>query len=132
MDQPYLIKFPKHGSDTTGFLVPFEEIPFPIAHVYCIGPVPENEVRGNHAKKKNIQVLVAVGGKAEVWLESMQGEQFHFYLDSNDTGLLIPAGYWRKAKLYKGCHLIGLHSRTYDASDYVMDYEEFKAMGKPS
>jgi len=109
--------------------VPFENIPFPIAHVYCIGPVPENAIRGNHAKRENKQVLVAIGGKADVWLESPEGEHFQFELKNNETGVYIPNGYWRKAKLYKGCHLIGLHSRAYDAGDYIKDYEEFKRMG---
>lgn len=129
LEAPRLIPFPKHGSEENGFLVPFENLPFPIAHVYCIGPVPENEIRGNHAKKKNSQVLVAIGGSADIWLESPKGEHFHFFLEGNDKGLLIPNGYWRKAQLHKGCHLIGLHSRTYDAADYVKDYEEFKKMG---
>ena len=129
LNKPHLILFPKHGSETQGFLVPFENLPFVIAHVYCIGPVPENEVRGNHAKKKNTQVLVAIGGKAEIWLESPEGEESYFQLEGNDKGLLIPNGYWRKAKLHKGCYLIGLHSMQYDASDYVKDYEEFKKMG---
>lgn len=132
LDKPRLISFPKHGSTEEGFLVPFEDLPFAVAHVYCIGPVPENAIRGNHAKKENKQVLVAIGGKAEVWLESPEGEQFHFELQDNEMGVYIPNGYWRKAQLYKGCHLIGLHSRLYDAKDYIKDYEEFKKMGSRS
>ncbi len=126
MEAPRLIQFPKHGTPESGFLVPFENLPFPIAHVYCIGPVPEDEIRGNHAKRRNSQVLVAVAGTADVWLESPTGEQYHFCLQDNTEGLLIPNGYWRKAQLHKGCYLIGLHSMGYDASDYIKEYDEFK------
>jgi hypothetical protein len=128
MEKPRLLRFPKHGAEETGFLVPFEDLPFPIAHVYCIGPVPENEIRGNHAKRKNNQVLVAIGGSADIWLESPSGEEYHFQLNDNREGLFVPKGYWRKAQLHAGCYLLGLHSMAYDPSDYVSDYEEFKKL----
>ena len=108
--------------------MPFEDLPIVIQHVYCIGPVPENEQRGNHAKKKNSQVLVAIGGKAELHLESPEGKLYNFVLESNDKGLFIPEGYWRSARLWKGCYLLGLHSMKYSESDYVRDYDEFKKM----
>ncbi len=126
--KPYLISFSKIGTEDKGFLVPFEQLPFPIEHVYCIGPVPENETRGKHAKKKNTQVLVAIGGKATLFLESPEGNTYEFLLESNDKGLLIPAGFWRSAKLEKGCYLLGLHSMKYSEEDYVRDYEVFKKM----
>jgi len=126
--QPQLIPFPRIGSEEKGFLVPYEGLPFPIEHVYCIGPVPEGETRGHHAKKKNSQVLVAIGGVAHIHLESPSGKKFDFRLDGNHTGLLIPAGYWRTAELAKGCFLIGLHSMKYNELDYIRDYEEFKRL----
>ena len=106
LKEPFIIKFPKIGTEEKGFLVPFEHIPFPIEHVYCIGPVPEGESRGNHAKKTNTQVLIAIGGSAVLILESPDGVQYEFSLDSNDTGLLIPAGFWRSAILDKNCFLV--------------------------
>ena len=108
--------------------MPFENLPIKIEHVYCIGPVPENEQRGNHAKKNNSQVLVAIGGKAELHLEAPNGQKFEFILESNDKGLFIPAGYWRSARLWKGCYLLGLHSMKYSESDYVRNYEDFKKL----
>ena len=93
MQKPIIINFLKIGSEAKGFLVPFEDIPFPVEHVYCIGPVPESETRGQHAKKRNTQVLVAIGGKAEIYLEAPNGDLFEFVLEGNDKGLLIPAGY---------------------------------------
>ena len=128
MQTPYIIDFPKIGSEQKGFLVPFEDLPIKIEHVYCIGPVPENEQRGNHAKKNNSQVLVAIGGKAALTLEAPDGKKFEFLLETNDKGLFIPAGYWRSAKLWKGCYLLGLHSMKYTESDYVRDYNEFLKM----
>jgi len=128
LQAPYILEFPKIGSDSKGFLVPFEGLPFPVEHVYCIGPVPENETRGHHAKKKNSQVLVAIGGKAELKLESPGGKVFEFVLEGNDKGLYIPAGFWRSAKLWKGCYLLGLHSMKYSEADYVRDYSEFRKM----
>lgn len=126
MQKPYLIKFPKIGTDEKGYLVPFEQLPFPVAHVYCIGPVPENESRGNHAKKNNAQVLVPIGGWAEISLESPEGDLYEFKLQSNDQGLYVPAGYWRSAKLSANCYLLGLHSMKFSEEDYVRDYEQFK------
>lgn len=128
MEKPYLLPFKRIGSDEKGFLVPFEQLPFPIAHVYCIGPVPENEERGHHAKKKNAQVLVAIGGTAMLHLEAPDGSSYDFTLASNDQGLYIPAGYWRSARLKAGCYLLGLHSMVYTESDYIRDYGEFKKL----
>jgi hypothetical protein len=128
LKEPFIIKFPKIGTEEKGFLVPFEHIPFPIEHVYCIGPVPEGESRGNHAKKTNTQVLIAVGGSAVLKLESPNGLEYEFTLNSNDTGLLIPAGFWRSAILDKNCFLLGLHSIKYSEEDYIRDYSEFKKL----
>lgn len=128
LQKPYLIKFPKIGTEDKGYLVPFEHLPFPVAHVYCIGPVPENESRGNHAKKNSAQVIVPIGGTAIVRLESPEGEVYEFKLISNDEGLFIPPGYWRSAQLSQNCYLIGLHSMKFSEDDYVRDYEQFKTL----
>ena len=82
----------------------------------------------NHAKKTNTQVLIAIGGSAVLNLESPDGIEYEFHLNSNDMGLFIPAGFWRSAILDKTCFLVGLHSIKYSEEDYIRDYSEFKKM----
>jgi hypothetical protein len=123
---PYIIKFSSIASFEGGNLVPFDKLPFDVVHCYCIGPVQDTEIRGNHANINNSQVLIPIGGSVEIWLESPIGDIYHYILSSNKEGLFIPNGFWRKAKLNAGCYLLGLHSHSYDADDYIRNYEEFK------
>lgn len=102
-----------------------KHLPFPPQRVFFIHKVPNKSVRGEHAHRMCIQVLVAIAGSVHVVLDdSRQREEY--LLQSSSRGLLIPPGIW--ASQYRYSHdsvLVVFASHDYDESDYIRDYDEF-------
>ncbi len=104
-----------------------KEIPFPIKRVYWIeGAINDLEVRGNHAHKASIQVIIPIKGTVHVELESKPGEKFSFHLKHSDEGLLIPPMFWRKLILEKDGSCLCFASKEYSEDDYIREYSVFK------
>lgn len=116
-------------SDTRGYLSVVEnglDIPFDIKRIYYLYLVPE-VARGAHAHKALQQLLIATSGSVEVIMDDGQNKK-SFMLDRPWKGLLIPPGLWRDLENFSGgAVLLCLASEKYDPSDYIREYNEFKA-----
>lgn len=127
---PLIISFKKIELPEKGDLIVGEsekEIPFPIKRVYWVeSSKSANEVRGNHAHKSSIQVIVPLRGALKVELESKTGEHFSFHLKNSHEGLLIPPMYWRKLYLEKDGACLCFASKEYSEEDYIREYSAFK------
>ena len=102
-----------------------KNVPFEIKRVYWTYFTPNNLIRGHHAHKKLEQLIFAVSGQIEFYLQDKNGQEFHFKLDAPNKGLYIPRGYWRTIKLSHSAVLLCLASEIYDESDYIRDYNDF-------
>lgn len=125
---PTLIDFQEIGSSALGYITVAEyqgNIPFEIKRVYWTYYTPNNLIRGNHAHKKLRQMIFAVSGNIEFYLENQEGAKFQFKLDSPRLGLYIPSGYWRTIKLSHNAVLLCLASEVYTEHDYIRDYIDF-------
>jgi hypothetical protein len=127
---PLIISFKKIGVAGKGALIVGEaekEIPFPIKRVYWVeGALNDLEVRGNHAHKASVQVIIPIKGAVRVELESREGELFSFYLKNSDEGLLIPPMFWRRLILEKDGSCLCFASKEYSEDDYIREYRVFK------
>ena len=127
---PLIISFQKITIPGKGGLVVGEsekEIPFPIKRVYWVeSATTENEVRGNHAHRRSVQVVVAMRGELRIELEDAQGEKFSYHLKDSSEGLLIPPMYWRKLYLEKDGSCLCFASKEYSEEDYIREYSVFK------
>lgn len=104
-----------------------KEIPFPIKRVYWVhNAKSEGEVRGHHAHKESIQVVVPLNGKLKVELESPIGEKFTYELQNPNEGLLVPPLFWRRIYMEKEGSCICFASKEYNEEDYIRDYSVFK------
>ena len=116
-------------TDNRGYLSVVEEetdIPFDIKRVYYLYMVPE-VARGAHAHKKLQQLLIATSGSVDIIMDDGTSKQT-FHLDKPWKGLYVPAGLWRDLENFSGGSvLLCLASEKYDATDYIRDYNEFKA-----
>lgn len=116
-------------SDTRGYLSVVEngiDIPFDVKRIYYLYMVPE-VARGAHAHKALQQLLIATSGSVEVIMDDGK-EKKSFLLDKPWKGLLIPPGLWRDLENFSyDSVLLCLASEKYDESDYIRDYNEFKA-----
>lgn len=123
-----LLEFKSNGDDR-GSLVALESyknIPFDIKRVYYIFDTKQNVVRGLHAHKNLLQVMVCLKGSCRVVLDNGSVTQ-HVVLNSPNQGLLIESIIWREIHDFsEDCVLLVLASEHYDESDYIRDYDEFK------
>lgn len=127
---PLIVSFKTIDVEEKGSLFVAEggkEIPFPIKRVYWVHDAKsDGEVRGHHAHKESIQVVVPLHGKLKVELESPTGETFTYELLKPNEGLLVPPLFWRRIFMEKQGSCICFASKEYNEEDYIRDYSVFK------
>lgn len=115
----------ERGSLST--FIPGEAFPFSIARTYWIYGSPSNVSRGNHAHKRQQNVLIAIQGRIQVTLEDKKGEKVVFELNSPAMALHIPSGHWLTISFENEAAILLCHaSALHDPEDYIRDYEQFK------
>ena len=127
MKKPLLLDF-KTVADPRGglsFLEELKDIPFEVKRVYWIKDIPEQQVRGDHAHKIEEQVIICLNGKAQIMLESKEGELFECELSKSNEGLYIPAMWWSKMIFSQDATLLGLSSREFTEEDYIRKRQDF-------
>lgn len=113
----YLI-YPPTFKDSRGELTVLEKIaPFEVKRIYYVYNV--NEKRGGHRHKKNIQILICLGGSCEIYVNNGETESI-FLLDSPEKCLIVEPRDWHTMdKFTKGSCLLVLASEFYDKNDYI-------------
>lgn len=115
-------------NDKRGSLIVAESmknIPFVIQRVYCLTNM-SGEMRGLHAHKELLQVMICLSGTCTVTLDDGIEKQ-DIKLDDTKNGLLIGKMIWRSMHTFsKNCILMLLASDWYDENDYIRDYRTFK------
>lgn len=101
-------------------------IPFEIKRVFYSYDIPGGEARGAHAHKVCQQFLIAASGAFEVVLDDGINRRT-ILLNRPFYGLYIPAGIWASEQGFSsGSICLVLASHTYDAQDYIREYNDFK------
>jgi oxalate decarboxylase/phosphoglucose isomerase-like protein (cupin superfamily) len=128
--EPLLIELPRFF-DLRGNLSYIEEdnqLPFKIRRVYWIYDVPGGEMRGGHAFKETMELIIALSGSFDVILHDSVNE-FRFSLNRSYYGILVPKMIWRMINNFSTNSLaLILASTNYSESDYIRDFEKFKKM----
>lgn len=118
----------KHVTDLRGDLCVAEwekDIPFTPRRVFLVYDVPSAKVRGEHAHKACHQFLVCVKGTVAVIADDGANRE-EYLLDRPWLGLHLPPLTWGiQYKYSPDAVLMVFASHTYDADDYIRDYEEF-------
>jgi len=130
MNKVQLIQLPKI-LDRRGNLSFFEnnqQIPFKIERTYWIYDVPGGEIRGSHAFKRSEEFIVALSGSFDVILNDGEKEVKHS-LNRSYYGLYVPNMLWRRLENFSTNSLaLIVSSIKYDETDYLRDFNEFKAL----
>lgn len=127
--RPQIIALPKihdpRGNLT--FVQSGAQIPFTLQRAYWIYDVPAAGERGGHSHREMSQLLVAVGGSFNVNL--CDGHSWRtFTLNRPFEGLFIPPGIWRTLDNFSsGAVCLSLVSNNYTESDYIYDFDQFRA-----
>lgn len=123
-----IITIPK-VHDIRGNLAVIEKdaIPFNIKRIYYLYDVPSDAYRGGHAHKFQESVILALSGSFEVIIDDGI-ERSKVMLNKPDKGLYISTGVWREIENFSsGSICLVLASTEFDESEYIRDYDDFKA-----
>ena len=102
-------------------------IPFDIKRVYYLYDVPVGAQRGGHAHRSLQQVLIAVSGSFEVYLDDGQS-RITRHLSRPDAGLFIGPMVWREINHFSPHAVcLVLASQRFDEDDYFREYSAFEA-----
>jgi hypothetical protein len=124
---PYMIYFPKIGNSQLGYisLAENENLPFAPKRIYWTYFTPEDVMRGGHAHFELEQILIAVAGKIELRIETINNEVFNFILDNPSIGVYLPKMSWHTMKYSHNAVQMCIASLEYDEKDYIRDYNNF-------
>lgn len=125
-----IIELPKFldARGNLSFIEELSHIPFKIERTYWIYDVPGGEARGGHAYRENEEFIVALSGSFDVILDDGKQKKT-FSLNRSYYGLYVPKGLWREMDNFSTNSLaLVLASTSYDAEDYIRDYQEFQTL----
>jgi hypothetical protein len=128
--QPKLITLPRiediRGNLT--FIEEFNHIPFEMKRIYWIHDIPGGQLRGGHAFKTNEELVIALSGSFEVYINDGENE-FNFFLNRSNYGIYVPKLNWRELKSFSTNSLaLIISSAEYEESDYIRSFELFKEL----
>lgn len=127
-----IIQFPKILDDRGNltFVEADRHVPFRMARVYWIYDVPGGESRGSHAYRKLQEVIIALSGSFEVFLDDGMAQKT-VMLNRAYYGLYVPNMIWRRMQNFStNAVALVLASLPYSVDDYVRDYSEFQRMNR--
>ena len=132
VDDAKIIELPKilDARGNLSFAEQNNQIPFEIKRTYWIYDVPGGEARGGHAFRENEEMVIALSGAFDVVVDDGE-RQKRFNLNRSYYGLYIPKGLWRSMENFStNAFALEFGSKTYEDTDYIRDYEEFKRWNK--
>lgn len=126
----YLIDLPKILDDRGNltFIESLNHINFDIKRVYWIYDVPGGEERGGHAFKNSSELVIAISGSFDIFLDSGT-EKNKFTLNRSYKGVYVPKLTWRSIDNFSTNALcLILSSSMFNELDYIRDINEFKSL----
>ena len=113
-----------------GNITPIEglkDLPFEVKRVFYTYDIPGGESRGAHAHKECHQFLVAASGAFEVLIDDGVNKRT-ILLNRPYYGVHIPPGIWASEQGFSsGSICLVFTSHSYNAEEYIRDYQEFLA-----
>jgi hypothetical protein len=106
-----------------------DQIPFEIKRVFWIYDVPGGEYRGGHANKTLYELIIAISGSFDIVVKDKNSTVRKFCLNRSYFGLYLPPNTWRHMENFS-TNSVSVHvcSDTFDESDYIRDFDEFKKL----
>lgn len=123
-----IIQFPKILDDRGNltFVEAEHHVPFEIPRVYWIYDIPGGESIGSHAYRKLQEVIIALSGSFEVFIDDGMAQKT-VTLNRAYYGLYVPSMLWRRMQHFStNAVALVLASLPYDREDYICDYNDFK------
>lgn len=128
MDKKFkVIDFQELG-DPRGHLVVAEsnkEVPFLIQRIFYIYGTKEGVVRGQHANRESEFILINLQGSVKIVIDDGR-QKDTVILNKAHQGVYLDKMVWKDmCEFSSDSILLVLSSMSYDASEYIRDYDEF-------
>ena len=128
MDKKFkVIDFQELG-DPSGHLVVAEsnkEVPFLIQRIFYIYGTKEGVVRGQHANRESEFMLINLQGSVKIVIDDGR-QKDTVILNKAHQGVYLDKMVWKDmCEFSSDSILLVLSSMSYDASEYIRDYDEF-------
>ena len=128
MDKKFkVIDFQELG-DPRGHLVVAEsnkEVPFLIQRIFYIYGTKEGVVRGKHANRESEFMLINLQGSVKIVIDDGR-QKDTVILNKAHQGVYLDKMVWKDmCEFSSDSILLVLSSMSYDASEYIRDYDEF-------
>ncbi len=108
------------------FIEAQKHIPFDIERVYWIYDVPGGQYRGSHAFRKQHELIIALSGSFDVYLDDGE-KKTTVTLNRSYNALYIPNMVWRSLDNFSTNALcLVIASEAYSEEDYIRNYRTFK------
>jgi len=108
------------------FIEQERHVPFKITRVYWIYDVPGGEQRGGHAFREQKEVIIALSGSFDVFLDDGSAQKI-VHMNRAHHGLYVPKMVWRMMQNFSTNSVAYvLASCPYSEDDYIRDYEQYK------
>lgn len=101
-----------------------KELDIDVNRVFYVTQVPKGEIRGHHAHRNNIQMLICIHGEILITLNDSKSKKE--ILLKGGQSLMINKMIWATQKYTTGKDiLLVLCSEEYNENDYIRQYEQF-------
>lgn len=95
-----------------------------VKRIFYIKNVPSGETRGNHAHRKNTQILICIHGEILVTLDDSKSKKE--ILLKEGQSITVDKMVWATQKYTTGKDILFvLCSEEYNEDDYIRQYEQF-------
>ena len=128
LSDAHIIELPKicDARGNLSFIQNKQQLSFDIARVYWIYDVPGGKNRNGHAFHNQQELIVALSGSFDVVLSDGY-ETKRFHLARSYYGLYVPKLTWREIDNFSTNSVaLVLSSTTFDESDYIRDFNQYK------
>lgn len=127
----HLVEIPKITDDCMLYFAQTpDQIPFMVKRIYYISQAKPNLPRGFHAHYKTEQVLFCIQGSVQMVLDDGEKREA-IVLNNPGVGIFLDKLIWHEMhSLTKDAILLVLASRSYEAEDYIRNYEKFLEVKK--
>lgn len=127
MGRHALVPIERHADERGSLRVIDSTDAFDVRRVYVLSDVPEGAVRGGHAHREHLGILVPLVGSFTVVVDDGEQES-EYVLDDPTRGLFLGRMVWRELRNFSA-GAVGLiaSSHSYDPDDYIHGRAEFRA-----
>lgn len=106
------------------------QVPFEIERTYWVYDVPGGKKRFGHAFHRQQEIIISLSGSFDIVLNDGKEER-RYHMARSYYGLYVPQMMWRELDNFSTNSVaLILASTTYDANDYIEDFEIYKNMAE--